>query len=154
MLSDMVNDDSGWSLSVPDAATPSGHGSMKIVALTGSPRSSPGSRAGPWSHDKIRGARLLARPRCDHGFLQGVLGVVQRTEHSIAITSPPSLPITGTAILRHRSIAGDGSSPTWRSDCLDRDAVGVGSEGFDVRSVAGEDGAAGLGEGDDDCVDC
>lgn len=134
MLSDMVNDDSGWSLSVPDAATPSGHGSVV-------PRQD--SRCPLAGQATLRSWFPAGRPRRRAA-----------TEHSIAITSPPSLPITGTAILRHRSIAGDGSSPTWRSDCLDRDAVGVGSEGFDVRSVAGEDGAAGFGEGDDDRVDC
>ena len=39
------------------------------------------------------------------------------------------------------------------SDCLDRDVVGMGGEGFDIGSVAGEDGAAGFCEGDDDRVD-
>ena len=40
------------------------------------------------------------------------------------------------------------------SDCFDGDVVSVGGEGLDVRCVAGEDGATGFCQGDDDRVDC
>lgn len=36
---------------------------------------------------------------------------------------------------------------------LDGDVVGVGGKGFDICSIAGEDGAAGFSEGHDDGVD-
>ena len=39
------------------------------------------------------------------------------------------------------------------SDRLDRDVLSECGEGFDVLFVAGEDGAAGLGQCDDDRVD-
>ena len=42
---------------------------------------------------------------------------------------------------------------TTRSDCLDRHLVGVGGEGTDVCLVAGEHGATGFSESDDDGVD-
>jgi hypothetical protein len=41
-----------------------------------------------------------------------------------------------------------------RSDDLDGDTVGVSGERLEVRSVAGDDGAAGFGECDEECVDC
>lgn len=58
-----------------------------------------------------------------------------------------------------RAVARPHAERSWseselRSDALDVDLLGVRREGFEIIRVASEDGPAGLGEGNDKCIDC
>lgn len=49
--------------------------------------------------------------------------------------------------------AGPLRSCSW-SDQFDVDSVGVSGKGFEIGSIAGQDGPSGLGERDEQSVDC
>ena len=86
---------------------------------------------------------------------------IEGSDHLLSSSRSRALVATGSArgsrvVRPGRTVPSKlrGQRPGWVSDCLDRDVVGVGGEGFDVCFVAGEDGAAGVCEGADDRVDC
>lgn len=69
-----------------------------------------------------------------------------------ASVGPHDRPVRRVWECRIASVADSGGGRA--SDCFDGDVVSVGGEGLDVCCVAGEDGATGFCQGDDDRVDC